>query len=71
MKQFTKVAPFPKILRLHSIRDYQTFEYDIIHNTTSRLIRFRGDTPAPELADSWRVSADMLTYTFHLRKHRR
>ena len=68
---FVKVAPFPKVLRLHSIRDYQTFEYDVIHNTTSRLIRFRGDRPAPELADSWRVSPDMLSYTFHLRKDRR
>lgn len=71
VRVFTKSASFPSSLVLHSIKDYQAFEFDIVHNTTSRLVRFRGDTPSPELAESWRVSPDMLTYTFHLRRDRR
>jgi ABC-type transport system substrate-binding protein len=50
---------------------YETFGGQIIQNTYDSLIFYDREDPnsfVPQLADSWEVSEDGLTYTFHIRE---
>ena len=48
----------------------ETSSYDILRRTNTALVRYDNQTQqfAPELARSWEVAPDGVTWTFHLRK---
>ncbi len=57
----------PKALDPHAVTAANDFR--ILANVYDGLVRFKSGTltPEPALADSWEISADGLTYTFHLK----
>jgi ABC-type transport system substrate-binding protein len=50
-----------------NLGDWQAFEANIVFHASCRLLRYRGETPGPDLATQWSASPDMKVFTFKLR----
>ena len=58
------------VASLDPAKSYEAMGQGLLHQAYDTLITFAGDNfaePIPKLAESWDISADGLTWTFHLR----
>jgi len=70
-EEFVLPVSFPKAVDLQNIKDYEAFEYTILTNTTSRMVRSAGSKIIPDVAKQWNASANLQEFHFELREDAR